>query len=250
MTDLPPPPELTSRDALFLDFDGTLVALAPTPDAVAVGADVHDALWAANATVRGALAIITGRTIDDVTGHLGDLAVPVSGSHGNERRWPDGRREQPGEEVRQTAEAIRSAVRDRLADDADGLIFESKDWSAAVHYRQRPDREGACRKATEAVVSRYSDWEVLRGDMILEARLKGPSKASAVRSFMEEAPFSGRSPVFVGDDVTDEDGMRAAMDCGGYGVKVGTGESVAAYRLPGPEAVIAWLGGAKLTSAT
>lgn len=241
------PPPLTADHALFLDFDGTLVDIVATPDAVAVTPEVRGALTSCIARLNGAVAIVTGRTVADVTGHLQVEHLTVSGSHGIERLMPDGRLEQPGQNVRQTAAAIQDALKQKLAD-YPKLLIEAKAWSAALHYRARPDLETHCKQVMEAVVSGYPDWEILFGDMLVEARLSGVTKGSAVRALMQEPVFGGRVPVFIGDDVTDEDGIAAAQDAGGYGIKVGEGESTARYRLEGPGAVLEYLGGADLTS--
>lgn len=241
------PPRLTAQHALFLDFDGTLVPIVPTPDGVEVTACVRDAISHVSATLGGAVAIVTGRTIADVSGHLQMDALAISGSHGIERRLPGGELEQPGPEIRAVAGTIQAELKSRLAD-YPKLLIETKTWSAALHYRARPELEELCIRTMQDVAAAHPDWEMLRGDMLVEARLSGVSKASAVAGLMEQPPFKGRVPVFIGDDVTDEEGIGAAQDAGGYGIKVGKGESVARYRVEGPDAVLDYLLDAGLTS--
>lgn len=242
------PPPLTREHAVFLDFDGTLVSIAPTPDAIDVPAAVGQVLADTAERLDGAVAIVTGRTIADIGSHIQTSHLAVSGSHGVEQRLPDGRLLEPEDDVRAAAAAIQAELRSRLLDDHPELLIEAKAWSAALHYRATPALEEICVATMDAVVSAFPAWEVIRGDMLIEARLAGISKASAVARLMGQAPFAGRVPVFVGDDVTDEDGIAEAQRRGGYGIKVGEAESIAEFRLEGPEAVLGYLGGADLTS--
>lgn len=230
------PPALTSDLALFLDFDGTLVEIAPSPDAIVVPKGLAGILAETARFLDGALAIVSGRPLDDVTAHLSPLVVPGSGSHGVERRLADGTTAAPDPEISRAAAEINAGVQREIGT-RPGLLFEDKPWSAALHYRGAPGLEQAAIAAMRNVVSTYPGWEVIVGKMIVEARFAGFSKASAVNDFMQETPFSGRMPVFIGDDRTDEDGMRAAEALGGYGIKVGAGDSVARYRLNDPQDV-------------
>lgn len=234
------PPRISNGIALFLDFDGVLVEIAPNPDAVEVDPALRPALRRVYDYLGGAVAIVSGRMISDFDAYLAPLVLPASGSHGIERRWPDGRTEQPGDEIRAAAAAILADNR-KILGDRPGLIFEQKDWSASLHFRGAPELAELCMAAMTEAVSRHEGWEVIEGKMVVEGRLAGVSKATAVELFMAEAPYRGRVPVFVGDDVTDEDGMRAAIAYGGYGVKVGAGQSLAKYRLGGPPDVLTYL---------
>ncbi len=236
------PPKLTPDLALFLDFDGTLVEIAPTPDGVEVPEGLREALVSVRDRLDGALAVVSGRMLDDVGGYLKPLVLPGSGSHGVERRLGDGRIILPDATIEQVAREIGDRLRAQWAE-RDGVIVEEKRYSAALHYRGAPEVGPDCLISMQEAVARHKGWEVIEGKMVIEGRPEGISKADAVRAFMQEPPFAGRTPVFVGDDRTDEDGMRAAMDLGGFGIKVGEGESVAAYRLSSPRHVKAWLGG-------
>lgn len=235
-----PPPAISGDLALFVDFDGTLVEMASTPDAVHVPDGLCEALAGVSVYLGGALAVVSGRMLADVDRYLAPLVLPGSGSHGIERRRGDGTVVTPDAAVRETAAAIMAGVRARLGDQP-GLIYEKKEWSASLHYRGAPERESACIAAMRAVVAEHPGWEVIEGKMVVEGRLGSVSKASAVEEFMRESPFAGRVPIFIGDDVTDEDGMRAAEALGGYGIKVGSGDTVARYRLGGPQDVLEYL---------
>ncbi|MBC8057960.1 MAG: trehalose-phosphatase, partial [Rhizobiales bacterium] len=126
-----------------------------------------------------------------------------------------------------------------------GLILETKPAGFSLHYRARPELEGECREVLFAALASLpaaSDvWQWLHGHCVFELKQRSVSKGSAVRALLAQAPFAGRQPVFVGDDVTDEDGIEVAQAAGGFGVRVGGGESQARYRLADTDAVGAWL---------
>ncbi|MBU1176560.1 MAG: trehalose-phosphatase [Alphaproteobacteria bacterium] len=234
------PPALTGANALFLDFDGTLVGFARIPRDVTVAPRLVPTLERVRDRLGGALAIVTGREIANVTEMLAPLVTPVAGSHGAERRRPDGGIETPGADVAAEAAEIAARFRAELGD-IDNMIIEHKVYSVALHFRNAPAAEDRVRAAAHAVLSHRPDWEGTPGKLVVEVRPAAFSKGSAVRAFMAEPPFAGRVPVFVGDDVTDEAGMEAAAALGGFGIKVGTGQTLARYRLSGPDEVHAYL---------
>lgn len=233
------PPVLTSENALFLDFDGTLVGFAKTPDGVKVSTELEGILTRLRDKLSGALAIVTGREIKNIEKQF-KLDLHVSGGQGTELQRLGGVLETPGPEVSEMAAKIAAEFKSALQD-IEGMIIERKMFSVAVHYRNAPDAGERVAAAAEAVLGPRPDWTGVPGKMVIEVRPASHSKGSAVESFMKETPFAGRVPVFVGDDTTDEDGMKAATALGGYGVKVGEGDSVAQYRLEDHEAVHAWL---------
>ncbi len=234
-------PILTATNALFLDFDGTLVDIAPTPDSVVVPEGLVPLLERLRDRFDGALAVISGRNLADVSDYLSPLVLPAAGTHGTERRRFDGSLDTPGSDVAKEAAEMADRAEREVAPLA-GVMVERKPYSVGLHYRAAPAREAECRAILDRLIeNRRHPWEIMQGKLIAEARLKGHSKAGAVRAFMTEAPFAGRVPVFVGDDVTDEEGMRAARALGGFGIKVGMGESIADYRLVDPEAVRRYL---------
>lgn len=234
------PPDIGQDSALFLDFDGCLVELAPTPDAVVVTDELREALGALQGYLDGAVAIVSGRELANVMGFLAPVDLAGSGSHGMEMRGADGSLVQPDANVTDAARDIREALV-RGAGGIEGVFIEAKQFSPSIHYRNAPDAEGLCLAAAEIAIARHENWYIERGKMVIEARYKGFTKAAAVETFMKAEPFSGRTPVFIGDDKTDEDGMRAAQALGGFGIKVGPGDSVAEYRLEDPAAVRAYL---------
>lgn len=234
------PPRLGAAHALFVDFDGTLVEIVDHPDAVQLPADLVGVLESVQEKLGGALAVVSGRGMDDVGERLAPLRVSLAGSHGMERRGAGGHEERPGQEIVLVAQQLAEALAARCGH-LPGILIERKSFSVAVHYRGAPQREDECLGAITEAVAGLDGWEVVRGKMVAEARLAGVSKASAVRAFMHEPPFAGRMPVFIGDDVTDEDGMGAAQELGGFGIKVGQGDTIARYRLENPRAVLEYL---------
>jgi trehalose 6-phosphate phosphatase len=212
--------------AIFADFDGTLVEIAEAPDRIRVPPDLAERLAAAARALGGAFAIISGRALDDLSGYLPD-GLSMAGGHGTERRLPDGSRVLMAD--RQQVRSIAAGLAPLLAGHA-GLLLEEKAGSVALHFRKAPELEDLCRAAMERVLAAHPDFVAMRGKMVIEARPMGVSKAEAIRAFMAEAPFSGRRPVFFGDDVTDEDGFEAVQELGGIGVKVGGGPTRAKLR--------------------
>ncbi len=231
------PPALLSRMALFLDFDGTLVPLAPRPQDVQVPDWVGPTLARLQATLGGAVAVISGRPLAELDAFLYPLQLPAAGVHGVERRAGDGRMR-----VRSGVppETVLSAAR-ALAARYPSLLLETKPGALALHYRAAPALGEVCRDTLAQALDGQAGWQMLQGHCVVEIKPLQVSKGAAVAAFMAETAFAGRTPVYVGDDVTDEDGMRAAQAWGGLGVRVGEGESLAQHRLADPAAVGEWL---------
>jgi trehalose 6-phosphate phosphatase len=236
----PRPPLLPPRAALFLDFDGTLVAIASRPEAVVVGAWVVPTLQALHARLDGALALVSGRPLAQIDAMLAPLRLTAAGVHGVERRDPDGRmRVQAGVPPPDVLARI-----EQLMARHPGLRLERKPSALALHYREAPDLGELCASTVlEAMRPHSEEWTTLIGKCVVEVKPRRASKAHAVRDFLAAPAFAGREPVFVGDDATDEDGFSAVQLAGGWGVKVGEGASGARYRLADPRAVEDWLSG-------
>ena len=219
--------------ALFLDFDGSLVDLAPQPEAVIVPSDLVATLDSLSSYLGGALALISGRPIEQIDAFLAPLTLPVAGVHGAERRGADGAMTllstHPLERVEEAALAL--VLRHPQ------LRVENKRGSIALHYRQAPELESLCLETMQAAVEESPGLTLLRGKMVAEAKPGGASKGRAIEAFLRESPFSGRLPVFIGDDITDEVGFSTVQRLGGLGIKVGAGPSVAWQRLADPQAL-------------
>jgi trehalose 6-phosphate phosphatase len=218
--------------ALFLDFDGTLVAIAPQPEAVIVPPALIRTLESLQKYLGGAIAMISGRSIHQIDQFLQPIRLPVAGVHGAERRNAKGEVSLlpsfPLEVVEQAAH--------QLAGEDPRLLVEAKRGSIALHYRQAPELEARCVEAMQRAVEHSPGLTLLRGKMVVEAKPGGASKGAAIEAFMAEPPFSTRTPVFVGDDITDEVGFATVQRLRGLGVKVGEGASVAWQRIATPAA--------------
>lgn len=213
--------------ALFLDFDGTIVDIAPTPESVEVPDGLPSLLVALRDALAGAVAIVSGRPIGQIDGFL-DAAVPaVAGLHGLERRGPDGtvvHSAPPGEDLHRVRELLRD-----FAAEHPGVLVEDKTYSVALHYRLAPSLEDACRDLAEAAVDRNTaGWQVIAGKCVFEIGPRAATKGDAIEAFMGEAPFRGRTPVFCGDDRTDEDGFAVVNARGGVSIRVGRGAATRA----------------------
>jgi trehalose 6-phosphate phosphatase len=235
------PPMLKPDNALFLDFDGTLVAFAQQPDGVTVDAGMPALLASLHERLGGALALVTGRTLAQLDAHLGPPRYAAAGLHGHEWRLATGKLHQSGKPV--GVGRILSGLRERFGSDV-RVFIEDKGASVALHYRRARARAEACKAAMRELAG--PEFEVLQGHCVVEARPRGIHKGAALEALAAHPPFAGRRPVFVGDDVTDEDGFRAALEMGGHGVKVGPGPSIARYRLASVAAVHDWLAGSLL----
>ncbi|MEO7855205.1 MAG: trehalose-phosphatase [Rubrivivax sp.] len=232
------PPPLADRDsALFVDFDGTLVDLALTPDAVAVSAEVPDLLQRLRTLLDGAVAVVSGRPVAQIDRLLQPLKLCAAGVHGVERRGADGQlQRQVTVDLRPAATLVGS-----LVDAHPGLRLEQKDGAIALHYRLVPTLEPLCLHTMTQALAITRGMMLMHGKMVIEMKPQGTSKGLAVQAFMQEAPFLNRRAWFFGDDVTDESGFEAVLALGGVAVKIGAGPTLAPHRLADPAAVHRWL---------
>jgi trehalose 6-phosphate phosphatase len=216
MPDLGLPP--FGRTALLLDMDGTLLDMAPTPDAVVVPAGLVADLRALRTRLGGALAVVTGRPIAQVDALLDDAPYAVAGEHGGVIRHAPGQAEEraplpePPAAWLVTGEAIAAAH--------PGSLLERKSRGFVLHYRAAPEHGPALQRALQALMQDTPGFVVMPAHMAWELKPLGADKGTAVAALMADAPFAGRLPVFIGDDVTDEDGMAAARRMGGTGLRV------------------------------
>lgn len=236
---LPPPPVDLLRDAaLFLDFDGTLVELAPEPDAVRVDTRLARLLLRLDEALAGRVAIVSGRSVATIDALVGERTLTVAGSHGLELRWTDGRRHA----------AERPAALDRImnemkafASDRPGVLVEEKPLGAALHYRTVPAAEAASHALARRLATE-TGLHLQTGKMMVELRGADADKGTALALLMAEAPMAGHRPVFLGDDDTDEPAMATAARLGGAGILVGPPrDSAAHWRLPDVAATLDWL---------
>ena len=204
-----------SRAALLLDFDGTLVDIAPTPEGVRVPEGLTADLLRLREMLDGALAIITGRPIAQIDHFLPGIPYAVAGEHGVAVRPA------PDQDVRQRALPLVpsdwTAKSEELAVRYPGASIEHKKAGMVLHYRQAPEAELAFRELTSVWPVESHGFHLQDAQMAIELRPLGIDKGKALEELMAEPPFRGRLPLFAGDDVTDRDGVRAARQMGGAG---------------------------------
>jgi trehalose 6-phosphate phosphatase len=232
--------------ALFLDVDGTLLGFKGRPEEVRLHDSLRAVLDALDAGLRHALALVSGRTLSDLDRIQAPLKLPAAGLHGLERREPDGTIDRGAEGA--ALDHMRAGLNE-LVTRHDALWLEDKGRALAVHYRANPDLHRTVLDRVHALWAREAPdtLSVLDGKMVCEVKPRHADKGSAIRGFMARPPFAGRLPVFLGDDITDEDGFRAVNALGGLSVRVGAQPAGklthAAYTLPDEPAVEAWLDG-------
>lgn len=224
------------RHALFLDFDGTLAPLQDDPDAVELPEFGAATLLALQKRLTGAVVLISGRDIRDLSLRT-PLALMRAGGHGLEICKPG---EAPPSQPDAIAPDILSKV-ETIIDPLEGVRVEEKGPVLAVHFRQNPDAESELVKSLTALGESIDGYKAQHGKMVIELKPFRANKGIALRSILGTEAFADRIPVMVGDDVTDEDAMRTAIELGGYGIKVGPGTTLAEYRFDDPKGVWAWL---------
>ncbi len=234
------------QHAFFFDFDGTLVHLAQRPELVEFQPETRVALQVLARVCDGAVAIVSGRSIKTIDGFTTPLCLPVAGLHGLERRGADGRVITARQDI--DVSSVLCQRLNRLIGAHPGVHLETKGpAAAALHYREAPAAEAACRCAIEAAIADLEGIKLVEGKMVLEARLDTGDKGQAIEAFLAEPPFAGRRPVFAGDDVTDEDAFAVVNAMDGVTIKVGDGDTAARYRIADTSAFLDWL--AALASA-
>lgn len=238
-----PPPRLDLKAiALFLDVDGTLIEIERHPDHVHVPDDLCRLLGSLEHATGGALALVSGRSLEQLDRLFSPLRLCAAGLHGLERRHGDGEitRASPAPEA---YAAARGALEDLVARDS-RLLLEDKGLTLALHYRSAPELAKRARKAARSIVAASEGaFVLLEGKMVLEIKPPDADKGHAIRAFLEEPPFAGRVPVFAGDDVTDEAGFEAVHALNGVAIRIGNDRpfTAAAYTLDDVPAMQAWL---------
>lgn len=233
-------PRWPAQPALFLDLDGTLLEFALDPAAVEVPDRLAGILGRLPEATDGAIAFVSGRTLADLDRLLGPGRFPLAAVHGLHRRDANGQVSTP-EPDKEEFEKMHEALKEIAADYPETLL-EHKGVTLALHYRRCPELEHEILERVESRLAGMSSrLKLMRGKQVLEIKPAHGNKGTAITTFMDEPPFKGRTPVFVGDDVTDEDGFVAVNELGGISVKVAAGPTEAKFRLPDTTAVIGWL---------
>jgi len=230
-------PVINSKSSLFLDFDGTLVPLSETPHSIHVPSFLVKLLADLHENLSGALAIVSGRQIKTLDYFLSPLKLPSAGVHGLQRRNAYG-----------LIKEFNAPNYDSLLIECNklmkiypNLLLERKKISVALHYRRVPELEKLCIYTFQQAIRNRSELTLLLGKFVVEIIPKGFTKGTAILEYMQEPPFKGRVPIFVGDDITDESGFEAVHSYGGDAVKVGNSPTKAHHRFNSVDEIHQWL---------
>jgi len=226
--------------AILLDIDGTILDLAPSPRQVWVPPPLRQTLAALQELTAGALALVSGRRLNDIDLMFAPLQVAAVGGHGAEIRLV------PGAEPRVRAGSLGADLKRKLASLTElgpGILVEDKGYSLALHYRLAPEKGTALGIAIAAICAPMppGSLEILPGKQVFEVKPAAVSKALAVSELMQCAPFADRHPIFIGDDTTDEPVFDVLPKFGGLGFSVGRVVPGADGHFDRPEDVRAWL---------
>lgn len=228
-----------THDALFLDIDGTIVDIAPTPESVIVPESLKLSLSRLRERLDGALALVSGRTLAAIDELFAPLKFAAAGAHGAELRV------EPHGPVERRAVPLTSAEKSVFGDLLKlhpEIRIEDKVYTLAMHYRLAPQLESTIiSEVTERAQKLREDLRVLCGKYVVEVKTRGFNKGTGIRYIMEHRPFADRRPIFLGDDVTDEDGFAVLPQFSGLGVSVGRSMPGAGATVPSPGAVRDWL---------
>lgn len=234
------PPAPRPDWAWFFDIDGTLVEIASTPWGIIMDDEMPKLMRRLNTWAGGAVALVTGRAIDAVDDLLPLPAMPIAGQHGLEVRTATGKRithALAADNLEHVRELLADAVRRHPA-----LILEHKGLSLALHYRDAPRLAGYSHRLMRSLRRTYlPDFDIQRGKRVVELRPAGKDKGIAIRELMTDAPFAGRVPVFIGDDVTDEIAFQTVNAMGGHSIKIGRGSTNARWRIEDVVSLRRWL---------
>jgi trehalose 6-phosphate phosphatase len=222
--------------ALFLDFDGTLVEIVERPEAVVVDPGLPLTLSALAERLDGALALVSGRPIAFLDDRLAPFTFDAAGLHGLEHRI--GGQLSPCHPA--DFPALRAAVgrlQDQLAG-RHGVLIEDKGCSVAVHWRLAPDQADFARSIALATAEALgSAYRIQHGKAVAEILPAASGKGRVIERFLDEPPYRGRRPIFIGDDLTDENGFGTVNERGGLSVRIGGGDTVARVRVDTPAAL-------------
>jgi trehalose 6-phosphate phosphatase len=244
------PPPLDPHAALFIDVDGTLLEIAPRPELVEVPLSLPVLLQRLAGEREQALALISGRPIAELDRLFRPWRGAAAGLHGIERRRPGGSYAGNGDEADRVAAGALERLRPEMTAIAcqwPGAFIEDKGRTLALHYRAVSEAEAAIRGAAARLVEQYSDsLRLIAGNMVVEFQPRHHDKGRVIAAFMEETPFRGRRPVYLGDDTTDEDGFAEVNRRGGMSIRIGqpSVRTAARYGLPFVRSALEWLEGA------
>ncbi len=226
--------------AILLDIDGTILDLAPSPQQVWVPPELRRTLARLDGLTGGAVALVSGRSLNDIDLIFSPLQLAAIGGHGAEMRIAAG-----AEPLRRVG-PLSAALKRKLAsvnEIGPGILIEDKGYSLALHYRLAPDKENELRAAVAAICAEAAagSVEILPGKLVIEIKPAGINKANAVCDLMNYPPFADRNPIFIGDDTTDEPVFGIISNFGGLGFSVGRIVADSNGHFDKPESVRKWL---------
>jgi trehalose 6-phosphate phosphatase len=231
-------PPVNANTALLLDIDGTLLDMARTPDRVRVPAELCRALETLAGQLSGALAFVSGRSLDSIDKLFAPFRPAAIGAHGGEIRGADGRvaRAAP------VADSVRE-IFTGLAQHVPGLLLEDKACALALHYRLAPEALPVLKAAMDkhAPLFEAEKVQIQYGKAVIDVRPIGVDKGTAVTKLARQKPFKGRTILFGGDDTTDLDVFRILPALGGRGFSVGQRFAGAEHVFERPRQVRQWL---------
>ncbi|MFA1732018.1 trehalose-phosphatase [Xanthomonas campestris] len=238
---LPSPPLLDDACALFLDVDGTLIDFADRPEAVRLLPEVRAAIERLSDRFNGAVALVSGRPLSQLDALFAPLLLPAAGLHGHELRSDIAARAAMPQDTSEWLHGLHQRAA-ALTHQHPGVLVEDKGVSVALHWRAQPLAGPDVLAFAQQEIAQLSGYRLQPGDHVVEFVPEGSNKGLAVEQLMQQPAFAGRTPVFVGDDLTDEFGFQAANRLGGWSVLVGDrAQTDARFRVPGTAAVHAWL---------
>ncbi|MGS2872655.1 trehalose-phosphatase [Enterobacter huaxiensis] len=233
------PPVMSGNYAFFFDLDGTLAGIKPHPDEVVIPDTVLENLQQLSRMSEGALALISGRSMAELDVLASPYHFPLAGVHGAERR--DIHDQLHVVSLPETLiQSLHTYLTSALAS-LPGTELEAKGMAFALHYRRAPHHEAAIFAIARHLADSHPQLALQPGKCVVEIKPDGINKGAAIAAFMAEAPFTGRTPVFFGDDLTDEAGFTVVNQAGGISVKVGPGETIAKWRLGSVASVWQWI---------
>ena len=244
------PPPLQASAAVFVDLDGTLIEIAPRPELVLVPPELPLLLERLAAERSGALAVVSGRRLADIDRLLKPWRGAAAGVHGTECRRGDGSA-MPDRDASEIVGAVQALALlkpalQEFAVSEPGVWLEDKGEAVALHYRAAPDKGVEVLALAEQLCSQARDHlRLTSGKMVVELRPRHHNKGTAIAAFLDESPFTGRVPVFLGDDTPDEDAFREVNRRAGLSIRVGppAAATAAQYALPSVASARAWLAG-------
>lgn len=240
-TQAPPLRPANEKWSLYLDIDGTLLALAERPQDVIVPPGLPNLIAAVANHFDGAVALVSGRDLDEIDRLFSPYRFDAAGTHGFQWRHA-GRIDPNAVHDNPVMDEVIKEVEEQIKD-MPGLELERKTCSFALHHRQASD--GFMDAWALAVLAKKrlgADYRLIKGKEVVEVMPFGAGKGKAIARYQQYKPYLDRVPVFIGDDISDEDGFETVNHLRGKSIRVGSERATEAqYCLQSPSDTIRWL---------